>query len=220
MFDNIAHRYDFLNHFLSLGIDNIWRRTAIRTLQGRNPRNILDIATGTGDLAFEAYKKLRPNSITGVDISEGMLAKARVKAEARNIPIVFERGDSENLHFAHNTFDAVTVAFGVRNFENLEKGLEEIYRVLKPGGQLVVLEFSKPQHFPVKQLYNFYFHNVLPMWGKMISKDMSAYTYLPESVKAFPEGAQFRSILNAKGFSTTTSRTLTFGICSLYTAIK
>jgi len=221
MFDSIAPKYDFLNHFLSAGIDNLWRKRAINTLLTKKPKYILDMATGTGDLAFEALKRLNPDKIVGLDISEGMLSYARKKAKHRGIEIIsFERGDSENINYSENTFDAVTVAFGVRNFENLDKGLKELQRVLKPGGSVVVLEFSKPQNFPVKEIYNFYFAKILPLWGKIISKDNQAYTYLPESVMAFPEGRDFLQRLEQAGFKETKAKKLTFGICSLYTAIK
>jgi demethylmenaquinone methyltransferase/2-methoxy-6-polyprenyl-1,4-benzoquinol methylase len=221
MFDSIAHRYDFLNHFLSVGIDKRWRRTAVESLRGSRPERILDVATGTGDFAFETLKRLSPKEIVGVDLSEGMLEKARAKAERKNSgEIRFLKGDSENLAFGDNIFDAVTVAFGVRNFGDLEKGLSEIYRVLKPGGKLVVLEFSKPVAFPVKQLYNFYFKRMLPVAGRLVSKDATAYTYLPASVQAFPEGKRFLDILNNLGYTQCTNRPLTFGICSLYTGLK
>ncbi len=221
MFDNIAHRYDFLNHLLSLGIDNLWRIRAIRYLKASDPKRILDIATGTGDLAFEARKQMPDVLITGVDLSEGMLSKARVKAKERGYEeMVFRKGDSENLEFPDNTFDAASVAFGVRNFENLEKGLSEINRVLKPGARLAVLEFSKPRVFPVKQLFNLYFKTLLPLTGRLVSKDSRAYTYLPESVKAFPEGADFVKIMEQCGFRNCRARALSFGICSLYTAEK
>lgn len=221
MFDNIAHRYDFLNHLLSLGIDKRWRKKAIRSIRSIHPKHILDIATGTGDLAFEAWRQMPGVHITGLDLSEGMLSKAREKADERKLAnMEFVKGDSENLHFADTTFDAVSVAFGVRNFENLEAGLKEIYRVLKPGGRLAVLEFSKPKAFPVKQLFNFYFKNILPATGRMISKDARAYEYLPESVQAFPEGKDFIRILEKTGFKFCKDQPLTFGICSLYTAEK
>jgi demethylmenaquinone methyltransferase/2-methoxy-6-polyprenyl-1,4-benzoquinol methylase len=221
MFDNISHRYDFLNHFLSMGIDRGWRRTAIRLLEPLRPQQMLDVATGTGDFALEALR-LNPEKITGVDISEGMLEVGRKKIHKRGLGDKIEllSGDSENLPFTENKFDAVTVGFGVRNFENLEKGLQEIYRVLKPGGMLVVLEFSKPTRFPFKQLYNFYFKAILPKIGSMISKDRSAYTYLPESVAAFPDGKKFEDILTRVGFKNTACKSLTFGISSIYTGRK
>lgn len=222
MFDSIAHRYDFLNHFLSMGIDKGWRKKAINKLKAIQPQSVLDIATGTGDIAFEVHKRLKPATLVGVDLSEGMLNRAREKAREKNLEekITFEKGDSENLRFANNSFDAVIVAFGVRNFENLDKGLAEIYRVLKPGGKLVVLEFSKPKKTPVKQLYNFYFNNILPLWGKIISKDSSAYTYLPESVRAFPEGGMFCNKMQQAGFNSIEQEILTFGICTIYSGIR
>lgn len=221
MFDNIAHRYDFLNHLLSLGIDKQWRKKAIRSIKSIQPEQLLDIATGTGDLAFEARRQMPGVHITGLDLSEGMLSKAREKALEKKLGNMdFVKGDSENLLFGDTSFDAVSVAFGVRNFENLEAGLKEIYRVLKPGGRLAVLEFSKPKAFPVKQIFNFYFKNILPATGRMISKDARAYEYLPESVQAFPEGKNFIGILEKTGFKSCKDQPLTFGICSLYTAEK
>lgn len=222
MFNNISKTYDFLNHFMSLGIDIIWRKKAINELKQDKPKLILDVATGTGDFAFEALKMLKPEKIIGVDISAGMLSIADQKINKRALGDKFEvkLGDSEKLPFEDNQFDAVTVAYGVRNFENLEKGLTDIQRVLKPGGKAVVLEFSKPKGFPVKQLYNFYFNYVTPGIGKLFSKDARAYTYLPESVAAFPDGEAFRTIMNKAGFKNTKVRPLMFGICSIYTGIK
>lgn len=222
MFNNISGTYDFLNHFLSLGIDVIWRKMAIRELLSDKPKHILDVATGTGDFAFESIKILKPAKITGVDISEGMLAIAKEKIRKRNLHDIFEvsLGDSEKLLFDDHSFDAVTVAYGVRNFENLERGLSDMLRVLKPGGKAVILEFSKPRVFPVKQAYNFYFKYVTPSIGKLFSKDASAYTYLPESVAAFPDGMQFTELMTKVGFKNTKWRPLAFGICSIYTGIK
>ncbi len=221
MFDNISHRYDFLNHFLSLGIDKGWRKKAINYLRPYQPKVLLDVATGTGDFAIQALD-LNPDKIIGVDISEGMLNVGRKKMIDRGYSdkIEMKSGDSEQLPFADNTFDAVTVAFGVRNFENLEKGLAEIRRVLKPEGRVVVLEFSKPKSFPFKQLYGFYFKNILPRVGNWLSKDSAAYTYLPESVDAFPYGNDFLNVLNKVGFTETNDRPLTFGISSIYTGKK
>lgn len=221
MFDNISHKYDFLNHFLSLGIDIRWRKKAIKLLKDIEPKQILDIATGTGDFAIESLK-LNPDHVTGVDISEGMLNVGREKLKKRKLDdkITLLSGDSENLPFEDNKFDAIIVAFGVRNFENLEKGLSEMFRVLRPGGKVVVLEFSKPKRFPFKQLYNFYFKNILPTLGKTISKDNAAYTYLPESVRSFPDGKDFTSILDKLGFKDTVCKPLTLGISSIYTGIK
>jgi len=222
MFNNISKTYDFLNHFLSLGIDIIWRKKAINELKSIQPKLILDVATGTGDFAFEALSILKPEKIIGVDISRGMLDIAQQKIDKRGESNRFEvkLGDSEKLPFDENIFDAVTVAYGVRNFENLEKGLADIQRVLKPGGKAVVLEFSKPKVFPVKQLYKFYFNYITPSIGKLFSKDARAYTYLPESVAAFPDGQAFVSLMDKTGFKNTKCRPLAFGICSIYTGIK
>ncbi len=222
MFNNISGTYDFLNHFLSLGIDVIWRKQAIRELLPGKPQYILDVATGTGDFAFEAIKILKPAKVIGVDISDGMLDIAREKIIKRKMQDVFEvrPGDSEKLLFDDSTFDAVSVAFGVRNFENLEKGLSDMLRVLKPGGKVLILEFSKPKVFPVKQVYNFYFKYITPGIGKIFSKDSSAYTYLPESVASFPDGESFNGLMQKVGFKNTKYRSLTFGICSIYTGIK
>ena len=221
MFDSISGNYDFLNHFLSLGIDIRWRKKAVKLLAPGQPKLILDVATGTGDFAVEALK-LNPDKVIGIDISEGMLEVGRKKMRSKGYDskIELRSGDSENLPFEENKFDAVIVAFGVRNFENLERGLAEMYRVLRPGGRMVVLEFSKPRMFPFKQLYNFYFTFILPKIGKIISKDPAAYTYLPESVQAFPDGQNFISILNRLGFKDTLCKPLTLGISSLYTGIK
>jgi demethylmenaquinone methyltransferase/2-methoxy-6-polyprenyl-1,4-benzoquinol methylase len=221
MFNNISRHYDFLNHFLSLGIDRGWRKRAIKLLSPIRPKYILDVATGTGDFAFQALS-LNPDKVIGVDISEGMLEEGRKKIVKRNLASKIElgRGDSENLMFEENKFDAVTVGFGVRNFENLEKGLREIHRVIKPGGMLVVLEFSRPKRFPFGQIYNFYFKTILPKIGRLISKDKSAYTYLPASVEAFPDGMDFENILKKVGFKNTTCEPLTFGISSIYTGRK
>ncbi len=221
MFNNISHKYDFLNHFLSLGIDILWRKKAVRMLAPHQPRKILDIATGTADFAIEALK-LNPDEIIGIDISEGMLnvGKEKIKKKGVDNIISLELGDSENLRFETAYFDAYTVAFGVRNFENLEKGLTEMLRVLKPNGTGVILEFSKPRKFPVKQLYNFYFNKILPGIGKMVSKDTAAYTYLPESVYAFPDGEDFIQLLTKIGYKNAKATTLLFGIATIYKASK
>jgi demethylmenaquinone methyltransferase/2-methoxy-6-polyprenyl-1,4-benzoquinol methylase len=221
MFNNIAPKYDFLNHILSFGIDILWRRKAIRQLKKLNPKTILDIATGTGDFAIEALR-LNPEKVIGIDISEGMLEIGREKMKQKGFSskIDLQQGDSENLQFETAYFDAGIVAFGVRNFENLEKGLTEISRVLKPDGMLVVLEFSKPKNFPVKQLYSFYSTYILPSIGKLFSKDNSAYTYLPESVQAFPDGNNFVEILKKCNFKEAKAISLTFGIASIYVAKK
>lgn len=218
MFDNIAHRYDFLNHFLSLNIDKIWRRKSIKFLSKEKAKNILDVASGTGDFAIQIQKSLKPEKIVGIDISTGMLKVGEEKVKKKNLSevISFQEGDSENIQLNDNHFDAATVAFGVRNFENLNKGLSEMYRVLKPDGEIVVLEFSRPEKFPIKQLYNFYFKRILPTIGRLFSKDTSAYTYLPASVDAFPYGEKFIEKLKDVGFKNTQEKKLTFGIASIY----
>jgi len=221
MFDNIAPRYDFLNHFLSLGIDKIWRKKAIEILSEYKTDLLLDVATGTGDFAVAALK-LKPTKIVAFDISEQMLNVGRVKVEKLGLDqsIKFVKGDSEAMPFSDRQFDAITVGFGVRNFENLEKGLKEFYRVLKPKGVAVILEFSKPKYFPFKQFYFFYFFIILPLIGRLISKDRSAYSYLPESVMAFPDDQKFLSILKSCGFSKSKQKRLTFGIATIYIAQK
>jgi demethylmenaquinone methyltransferase/2-methoxy-6-polyprenyl-1,4-benzoquinol methylase len=221
MFDNISPKYDLLNHVLSGGVDIYWRKRAIKLLRPSQPKVILDIATGTGDFAIEALS-LQPEKIIGVDISEGMLAVGREKIAklGKQNTIALQKGDSESLSFPDNYFDAVIVSFGVRNFQNLLTGLKEMNRVMKPNGTCVVVEFSKPRSFPFKQLYNAYFKYVLPLIGKTISKDSSAYTYLPESVQAFPDGQAFLDIYNQAGFKNTRCIALTFGICSIYVGQK
>jgi len=221
MFNSISGKYDFLNHFLSLGIDILWRKRAVRLLKKHQPKLILDIATGTGDFAIEALS-LNPKKIIGVDISEGMLSVGREKLIKKNLTDKIEliSGDSEFLPFEDNFFDAVIVSFGVRNFENLEKGLSDMLRVLKPGGKVVILEFSKPKSFPFKQIYQFYFQWILPKIGKLISKNHAAYTYLPDSVEAFPDGDDFLNILNKIGFQKNQCTPLTLGISSIYSGSK
>lgn len=222
MFDNIAFRYDFLNRFLSAGIDVGWRKKAIKQLVPSMPENILDVATGTGDFALTSFQILKPEKITGIDISEGMLEIGRKKIEKaglqKNIQLL--KGDSEAILFDDNTFDAVTVAFGVRNFENLEKGLAEIRRVLKPGGKLVILEFTKPAAPVIKQVYNFYMKTITPKIGKIIAKNNEAYQYLNDSVLQFPEKESFIHILNQSNYRNAFYKTLTLGICSIYCAEK
>jgi demethylmenaquinone methyltransferase/2-methoxy-6-polyprenyl-1,4-benzoquinol methylase len=221
MFDNISGKYDFLNRSLSFGIDVWWRKRMMKELRKAQPKKILDVATGTADVALEAVS-LKPDSITGIDISEGMLSIGRIKVEKRGLSqkIILQKADSENLPFEDNSFDAVTVAFGVRNFENLEKGLCEINRVLKPGGKVVILEFSRPSMPIVKQIYDFYFRTICPWWGKVISSDFSAYKYLYDSVRAFPEGKDFTNIATSAGMKEMKSKRVTLGIVSLYTGIK
>ncbi len=222
MFDNIAPKYDLLNRVLSLGIDIQWRKKALNYLRDLAPQSLLDVATGTADVAIMAARRLGPKQIIGIDIANQMLDIGRDKIGKAGLQdtISLETGDSENLRFADNSFDAVTVAFGVRNFENLEKGLAEMLRVLRPGGRVVILEFSKPGIFPIKQLYNSYFKYVLPLIGRLTSRDMRAYTYLFESVQAFPEGKDFLNILSKTGYQNPQCERLTLGICSIYTAIK
>jgi len=221
MFDNISPKYDLLNHLLSANIDKLWRRKSIKKLLPYQPNHILDIATGTGDFAVAATK-LKNVKVTGIDISEGMLEVGRKKIEKKGLSerIVLQKADSENLPFQQSHFDAAIVGFGVRNFETLEKGLAEIYRVLKPGGVFIVLEFSKPRKAPFKQLFYFYFTNILPMLGRLISKDSRAYTYLPESVNEFPDGEDFTTILKKVGFVKEKCFPQTFGIASIYEAVK
>lgn len=222
MFNNISPKYDLLNRMMTMRIDIIWRKKAIRSLLPLAPQKILDVATGTGDFAIESIQILNPKKIIGVDISQGMLEVAKEKITKKGLQNQFEvlLGDSEKLQFEDNTFDAVTVAFGVRNFENLEKGLSEIHRVLKPDGKAVILELSNPTAFPVKQIFNFYFHKIVPTMGKIISKDSSAYTYLPESVAKFPDGKRFASITDKVGFKNTLVKPQTFGFCTIYEATK
>jgi demethylmenaquinone methyltransferase/2-methoxy-6-polyprenyl-1,4-benzoquinol methylase len=222
MFDRIAPRYDLLNRLLSLGVDVWWRKRALSRLQGKQVRKLLDVATGTADVAIMAATMLKPEKIIGIDIANQMLDFGRVKIKNEGLEhlITLETGDSERLRFEDGSFDAVTVAFGVRNFENLEKGLSEMLRVLRPGGTAVILEFSRPQIFPFKQLYNSYFRYLLPLIGRLTSRDTRAYTYLFESVQSFPDGDLFLSILTNTGYSNSQCRQLTLGICSIYTAEK
>lgn len=221
MFDNISPKYDLLNRVLSMGIDIQWRKDVIKMVKASNPQTILDIATGTGDLAIMMGKNTDAK-ITGLDLSAGMLEVGRKKVKEAGLEnrIEMVQGDSENLPFPDNTFDCATVSFGVRNFENLEKGLAEINRILKPGGTFIILEFSYPTAFPMKQLYTFYSKNILPAIGKMVSKDQSAYTYLPDSVRAFPHGEEMKDILKSVNFTQPIDKKLTFGIASIYKSIK
>ena len=221
MFDNISARYDFLNHFLSLGIDKIWRRKAIKQLRSIPVKKIIDIATGTGDFAIAALK-LNPEEVIGLDISAGMLAVGEQKMIKNKVDsiIKMQLGDSENIPYDSNYFDALTVGFGVRNFENLEMGLTEMLRVLKPGGKAVILEFSKPKRFPIKQIFGFYSRYFIPFFGKRISKDAQAYSYLPESVAAFPEGKDFEDILRKIGYKNIESTLVSGGIATIYAGIK
>lgn len=222
MFDSIAWRYDFLNHFLSLNIDRLWRRRAIKIIAKSYKRPyILDVATGTGDLAIAAMK-IKPAKISGIDISRNMLdigiEKIKQKGYSEKIDLLY--GDSENIPFGNNLFDVAMVAFGVRNFADPLKGLGEMHRVIREGGMIVVLEFSKPSGFPFKPLYNFYFRNILPFFGRLFSKDKGAYKYLPDSVMRFPDNEEFLRLLDRAGFSDTKQIKLTGGVASIYTGIK
>jgi len=222
MFNNIAPKYDFLNHILSMNIDKIWRKKVINILRKEKNVNILlDIATGTGDLAIQ-LAKLKPEKIFGIDLAKEMLEIGKKKIKNKNLDYLIElqQGDAENLNFESNKFDAITVAFGVRNFENLNKGLSEIHRVLKPESKFVVLEFSEPQNMFIKKIYYFYFLKILPRIGKIISKDYDAYKYLPESVKNFPHGENFLNELKAVGFKNTKFSPLSLGISTIYVCQK
>jgi demethylmenaquinone methyltransferase/2-methoxy-6-polyprenyl-1,4-benzoquinol methylase len=221
MFNDIAGSYDFLNHLLSLNIDKIWRKRAIQTIRPLNPKEILDVATGTGDLALAALR-LDPARIVGVDVSEGMLRVAREKIHKRGLDSVisFTQAPCEALPFADGSFDAAMVAFGVRNFEDPQQGLNELFRILRPGGMLVVLEFTLPKQKWILNGYRFYFHKVLPMVGKVFSRDLEAYRYLPESVENFPKGEDFLIMLKKAGFSDSSFTSLTSGICGLYSGCK
>jgi len=221
MFNNISARYDFLNHFLSLGIDHIWRRKAVNTLREIQPKRILDLATGTGDFAI-ALLKLNPTQIVGMDISSGMLEVGKNKMKVKHVSHIIDMqlGDSENMPFEDGYFDAITVGFGVRNYENLEKGLTEMLRVTRSGGKIVILEFSKPKRFPIKQAFAFYSRFIIPFFGKRISKDEKAYAYLPESVAAFPEGKAFTDILSKLGYKQVESTLVSGGIATIYTGVK
>ena len=222
MFDHIAPTYDKLNHRLSWDIDKGWRKKAIRQLKPFQPKTLLDIATGTGDFAILSAKMLKPDRLIGADISEGMMeiGRKKVKAEGLERIISFEREDCLNLSYPEETFDAVTAAFGIRNFANLDKGLKEMYRVLKKDGHLSIVELTSPVRTPMKQLFHIYAHTILPVYGRLISKDQSAYSYLTKTIEAFPQGEQMVDILRNAGFMEASFRRLTFGICTMYFATK
>ena len=222
MFDNIAPTYDTLNHRLSWDIDKGWRKKAIRQLLPFQPKVILDIATGTGDFAILSAKELRPQRMIGIDISEGMMKIGQKKVEAEGLQhiVSFKKDDCTHLSFADNSFDAVTAAFGIRNFQNLDQGLSEMYRVLKPNGHLSIVELTTPVSFPMKQLFKLYSHTMLPVYGKLISKDTSAYSYLTKTIEAFPQGEVMLNILRKAGFKNASFKRLTFGICTMYFATK
>ena len=222
MFDNIAPAYDKLNHRLSWNIDRGWRRKAIKAIAPYEPQTMLDIATGTGDFAILAAQMLKPKTLVGADISEGMMAIGRQKVAKLGLQdiIKFQKEDSLALSYPDDTFDAVTAAFGIRNFQNLDQGLSEMCRVLKPGGHLSIAELTTPVSFPMKQLFRIYSHTFLPIYGRLISKDKSAYSYLTATIEAFPQGERMVEILQKAGFSKASFRRLTFGICTLYFAQK
>jgi demethylmenaquinone methyltransferase/2-methoxy-6-polyprenyl-1,4-benzoquinol methylase len=221
MFDNIANRYDLLNGILSLGIHKGWRKKCVAVLKAKKPKQILDVATGTADFAIECAK-LNPDKIIGIDISDGMMHFGREKLKKMNLDalISLENGNAETVAFPDNTFDAIVVGFGVRNFQNLEKGLSNLYRILKPGGQIVILEFSYPKNWLVKAGYNFYFSYITPVVGKIFSKDTRAYSYLTESVKAFPNNEKFVDILNKANYKNTSYKPLSMGIAAIYCGEK
>ena len=222
MFDNIASRYDTLNHWMSFDIDKRWRKKAIMQLGEHSPKEILDIATGTGDFAIMTAKMLHPKRLVGADISEGMMDVGRKKVMAEGLADVvsFAKEDCMRLSFAEGSFDAVTAAFGIRNFADLERGLSEMYRVLRPGGHLCVVELTHPVRFPMKQLFKVYSHTILPTYGRLISKDRKAYEYLTATIEAFPQGETMMEILTHVGFRSSSFTRMTFGICTMYNAVK
>ncbi|MCI6550280.1 MAG: bifunctional demethylmenaquinone methyltransferase/2-methoxy-6-polyprenyl-1,4-benzoquinol methylase UbiE [Prevotella sp.] len=222
MFNHIAPTYDTLNHRLSWNIDKSWRRKAISQLMPLRPKTILDIATGTGDFAILAARMIRPKSILGIDISEGMMEIGRQKVKQLHLDdtITFQKDDCLALSIDDNTFDAATAAFGIRNFADLDRGLKEIHRVLKPGGQLSIVELSAPQKFPMRQLFKLYSHTILPIYGKIVSKDINAYQYLTSTMEAFPQGEMMKGIFEKAGYKDVKYKRLTFGICTMYLATK
>lgn len=222
MFDSIAPAYDFMNHAMTMGIDKWWRKVAVNTLRGGNPADILDVATGTGDFAIKLYNDLKPRAVKGVDLSEGMLEVARRKVADKGLDkvITFEQGDCLDLKLGDQSFDAVTVAFGVRNFEHIEQGYREMHRVLRPGGMLCVLELSTPQNAFIRWFYDLYALHVIPFIGSLKSGDKSAYRYLPLSIAAVPQGEKMLDLMRAAGFDDCRCRTLTLGTCTIYTATK
>lgn len=222
MFDNIAGTYDTLNHRLSWNIDKMWRKYALNRLRPFKPDTLLDMATGTGDFAIQAANMLQPQKIVGADISEGMMEVGRKKAKALGLDTIisFSKEDCMNMSFGDNSFDAVTAAFGIRNFQDLDRGLREMHRVLKPGGHLCIVELTTPVHFPMKQLFKIYSHTVLPAYGRIISGDQTAYSYLTATIEAFPQGERMVDILKKAGFREAVFKRLTFGICTMYFATK
>lgn len=222
MFDSIAHSYDLLNHTLSFGIDKHWRKAAINSLRPFHPQRILDVATGTGDFALLATRELQPQELLGVDLSEGMMNVGREKVKKAHLEniIHFQKEDCLQLTLADNSFDAVMVAYGIRNFENLDQGLREMCRVMRPNGRLVIIELTSPIHFPMKQLFWLYSHVFMPLFGKIISRDNKAYAYLPATMEAFPQGEEMQQILQQAGFKNVTFKRFTFGLSTMYCASK
>lgn len=222
MFNSIAPAYDVMNRMMTMGIDTIWRRKAVDMLRDYKPRRILDVATGTGDLAFLIDQRLKPDTLLGIDLSEGMLSVAREKAAERGVAdrVSFAIEDCLSLSLPDNSYDAITVAYGVRNFENLKQGFAEMYRVLSPGGVLCVIELSTPEHFPLRQLYKFYTYTIIPLVGRIISRDKQAYSYLPRSVAAVAQGEEMLDIFRSVGFKNCRLRRLTFGACTIYMGEK
>ena len=222
MCDTIAGKYDLLNHTLSFGIDKLWRKKGIAYLRPFAPKQILDIATGTGDLAIQLQRQLHPDHIIGADLSEGMMEEGRQKVEKAGLSahITFERQDCTALTYEDNRFDAVTAAFGVRNFERIEQGIAEMYRVLKPGGHLMILELSTPEHFPMAQSYHLYSSVFIPLIGRVLAHNKAAYHYLPASIKVVPQGRVMTELLQRVGFKEAHAQTFTFGVCSMYTGTK
>ena len=222
MFDSIAPAYDVMNRMMTFGIDTIWRRKAVDMVGAYKPRRVLDVATGTGDLAFLINDRLKPESLLGIDLSAGMLAVARQKAAERGVAdrVSFAIEDCLSLSLPDNSYDAITVAYGVRNFENLAQGFAEMYRVLSPGGVLCVIELSTPEHFPMRQLYKFYTYTIIPLVGRIVSRDKQAYTYLPRSVAAVAQGEEMLDIFRSVGFRNCRLRRLTFGACTIYIGEK
>lgn len=222
MFDTIARRYDRLNHFMSMGFDKSWRRRGVDSLKSYAPSEILDIASGTGDLAILMQQRLRPHQVTGADLSEEMMEIGRHKAGRAGVAetVIFEYQDCMALTYPDRSFDAVTAAFGVRNFEHLDKGLAEMYRVLRPGGHVMILELTAPEWFPMNILYKIYTSTIIPLLGSVMSLDKKAYQYLPESIKAMPQGKEMTELLSRQGFKEATYRTFTGGVCTMYTGVK
>jgi len=222
MFDTIARRYDRLNHLMSMGFDKSWRRRGVDSLKPYAPGHILDIASGTGDLAILMHKRLRPYKVTGADLSEEMMNIGRYKAGREGVSdvVTFEYQDCMSLSYPDDSFDAVTAAFGIRNFEHLEKGFAEMYRVLRPGGHVMILELTTPEWFPMNILYKLYTSTVIPLLGNVMSLDKKAYQYLPESIKAMPQGKELTGMLSRQGFKETSFRTFTGGVCTMYAGVK